>query len=125
MFSAKDQYYTLIEQSSNSRITCMQYSQKNFIRIIGNDHKNNGQKFWEIQILERIIGKISSIIGARLHLLHEDVCMVTSIILWTVMVLFSHLYFLIYHTVACEVHNALSQINSAKICSRNFLAVPK
>ena len=40
----------------------MQYNQKNFMRIIGNDQKNNGQDFWEI--LERIIGKISSIIGA-------------------------------------------------------------
>ena len=57
--------YTLIEQSFNSRITCMQHSQKNFMRIIGNDQKNNGQNFWEI--LERIIGKISSIIGAGLH----------------------------------------------------------
>ena len=37
--------YTLIEQSFNSRITYMQYSQKNFLRIIGNDQKNNGQKF--------------------------------------------------------------------------------
>ena len=46
--------YTLIEQSFNSRITCMQHSQKNFMRIIGNDQKNNGQNFWEI--LERIIG---------------------------------------------------------------------
>ena len=45
----------------------MQYSQKNFIRIIGNDQKNNGQDFWKI--LERIIGKISSIIGACLHFL--------------------------------------------------------
>ena len=63
MYSAKDRY-TLIEQSSNYRITCMQYSQKNFMRIIGNDQKNNGQNFWEI--LERIIGKISSIIGAGL-----------------------------------------------------------
>ena len=34
------------------------------MRIIGNDQKNNGQNFWEI--LERIIGKISSIIGAGL-----------------------------------------------------------
>ena len=42
----------------------MQYSQKNFMRIIGNDQKNNGQDFWEI--LERIIGKISSLIGAGL-----------------------------------------------------------
>ena len=42
----------------------MQYSQKNFMRIIGNDQKNKGQNFWEI--LERIIGKISSIIGAGL-----------------------------------------------------------
>ena len=58
MCSAKDRY-TLIEQSSNSRIICMQYSQKNFMRIIGNDQKNNGQNFWEI--LKRI-GKISSVI---------------------------------------------------------------
>ena len=63
MCSAKDQY-TLIEKSSNYRITCMQYSQKNFIRIIGNEQKNNGQNFWEI--LERILGKTSSIIGAGL-----------------------------------------------------------
>ena len=62
--SAKDRY-TLIEQSPNSRITCMQYNQKNFMRIIGNDQKNNGQNIWEI--LERIIGKISSIIGAGLY----------------------------------------------------------
>ena len=60
--------YTLIEQSSNSRITCMLYSQKNFMRIIGNDQKNNGQNFWEI--LERMIGKISSIIGAGLIMIH-------------------------------------------------------
>ena len=33
------------------------------MRIIGNDQKNNGQNFWEI--LERIIDKISSIMGAR------------------------------------------------------------
>ena len=67
MCSAKDRY-TLIEQSSNSRITCMQYSQKTFMRIIGNIinvQKNNGQNFWEI--LERIIGKISRIIGAALN----------------------------------------------------------
>ena len=56
--------YTLIEQSFNFIITCMQYSQKNFMRIIGNDQKNNGQNFWEI--LERIIGKISSVIGTGL-----------------------------------------------------------
>ena len=66
MCSAKDRY-TLIERSSNSRITCMQYRQKNFMRIIGNDQKNNGQNFWEI--LERIIGKISSIIGAGLNVI--------------------------------------------------------
>ena len=65
MYSAKDRY-TLIEQSSNYRITCMQYSQKNFMRIIGNEQKNNGQNFWEI--LERIIGKILSIIGAGLSI---------------------------------------------------------
>ena len=69
MCTAKDQY-TLIEQSSNSRIACMQYSQKNFIRIIGNNQKNNGQNFWEI--LERIIGKISSIIGAVLTEISHD-----------------------------------------------------
>ena len=34
------------------------------MRIIGDDQKNKGQSFWEI--LERIIGKISSIIGAGL-----------------------------------------------------------
>ena len=34
------------------------------MRIIGNDQKNNGQNFWKI--LERIIGKILSIIGAGL-----------------------------------------------------------
>ena len=34
------------------------------MRIIGNGQKNNGQNFWEI--LERIIGKILSIIGAGL-----------------------------------------------------------
>ena len=67
MLCQKD-LYTLIEQSFNSRITCMQYSQKNFMRIIGNDQKNNGQNFWEI--LERIIGKISSIIGAGLIILY-------------------------------------------------------
>ena len=63
MCSAKDRY-TLIEHSSNYRITYTQYSQKNFMRIIGNDQRNNGQNFWEI--LERIIGKISSIIGVGL-----------------------------------------------------------
>ena len=63
MLSQKDRY-TLIEQSLKSRITYMQYSQKNFMRIIGNDQNNNGLIFWEI--LERIIGKISSIIGAGL-----------------------------------------------------------
>ena len=63
--SAKKDQYTLIEESFNSGITCMQYSQKNLMRIIGNDQKNNGQNFWEI--LERIIGKISSIIGAGLN----------------------------------------------------------
>ena len=39
----------------------MQYSQKNFMRIIGNEQNNNGQ-----EILEGIIGKILSIIGAGL-----------------------------------------------------------
>ena len=38
----------------------MQHSQENFMRITGNDQKNNGQNFWEI--LERIMG----IIGAGL-----------------------------------------------------------
>ena len=47
VFCQKDQY-TPIEQSFNSRITCKQYSQKNFMRIIGNDQKNNEQNFWEI-----------------------------------------------------------------------------
>ena len=42
------------------------------MRIIGNDQKNNGQNFWEI--LERIIGKISCIIGAGL-----DFCYVTCV----------------------------------------------
>ena len=60
--------YTLIEQSLKSRITCIQYSEKNFMRIIGNDQKNNGLIFWEI--LERIMGKISSIIGAGLKTLY-------------------------------------------------------
>ena len=46
----------------------MQYSQKNFMRIIDNDQKNNGQNICEI--LERIIGKISSIIGAGLLASH-------------------------------------------------------
>ena len=44
MCSAKDRY-TLIEQSYNYRINCMQYNIKNFMRIIGNDQKNNGQNF--------------------------------------------------------------------------------
>ena len=57
--------HALPKRSIFSRISsCMQYSQKNFMRIIGNDQKNNGQNFWEI--LERIIGKISSIIGVGL-----------------------------------------------------------
>ena len=43
--------YTLIEQSVNSRITCMQHSQENFMRIV---------------VIKRIMGKISSIIGAGL-----------------------------------------------------------
>ena len=42
----------------------MQYCQNNLMRIIGNDQKNNGHNFWEI--LERIMGKILSIIGAGL-----------------------------------------------------------
>ena len=81
MYSAKDRYI-LIKQSSNFRITCMQYSQKNFIRIIGNDQKNNGQNFWEI--LERIIGKISSIIGAGLILSKMYVC--------TIVCMYSYVY---------------------------------
>ena len=44
------------------------------MRVIGNDQKNNGQNFWEI--LERIIGEISSIIGAgltaKLNNTHEN-----------------------------------------------------
>ena len=47
--------------------------QKNFMR---NDQKNNGQNFWEI--LERIIGKISSIIGAGLASYSYTVIYVTS-----------------------------------------------
>ena len=39
------------------------------MRIIGNDQKNNGQNFWEI--LERIIGKILSIIGAGLLVVQQ------------------------------------------------------
>ena len=53
----------------------MQYSQKNFMRIIGNEQRNNGQNFWEI--LERIIGKISSIIGTglkRIQMCHKATC---------------------------------------------------
>ena len=49
MCSAKDRY-NLIEQSSNSRIICMQHSQKNFMKIIANDQKNNRfffGKFWK------------------------------------------------------------------------------
>ena len=41
------------------------------MRIIGNDQKNNGQNFWEI--LERIIGKISSIIGAGLKWINDKI----------------------------------------------------
>ena len=37
--------YTLIEQSFNFRIICVQYSQKNFMKIIGDDQKNNRQNF--------------------------------------------------------------------------------
>ena len=40
------------------------------MRIIGNDQKNNGQNFWVT--LERIINKISSIIGAGLG--HINIC---------------------------------------------------
>ena len=57
MCSAKDRY-TLIEQSSNSRITCKQHSQKNFMRVM--------IKRIMGKILERIIGKILSITGAGL-----------------------------------------------------------
>ena len=92
MCSAKDRY-TLIEQSSNSRITCMQYSQKNFMRIIGNDQKNNGQNFWEI--LERIIGKISSIIGAGLiWLLHMPKTIICKMLRYSSLLahLFQHTY---------------------------------
>ena len=50
------------------------------MRIIGNEQKNNGQDFWEI--LERIIGKISSIIGAGLtafNLLYNQVLRIIKI----------------------------------------------
>ena len=40
------------------------------MRIIGNDQKNNGENFWEI--LERIIGKIASIIYRRRPSLTSD-----------------------------------------------------
>ena len=40
------------------------------MRIIGDDQKNNGQNFWEI--LERIISRISSIIGAGLFPLYHN-----------------------------------------------------
>ena len=52
--------YTLMEQSFNSRITCMQYNLKIFMRIIDNDQKNNGK------ISGKIISKILSIIGTGL-----------------------------------------------------------
>ena len=41
------------------------------MRIIGNEQKNSGQNVWEI--LERIIGKISSIIGAGLVSKAKDI----------------------------------------------------
>ena len=41
------------------------------MRIIGNEQKNNGQNFWDI--LERIIGKILSIIGAGLSLIYSNI----------------------------------------------------
>ena len=49
------------------------------MRIIGNDQKNNGQNFWEI--LERIIGKISSIIGAGLSGDSASDCIVLNMLL--------------------------------------------
>ena len=36
-----------IYSNRTARIICIQYSQKNFMRIIGNDQKNNGQNFWK------------------------------------------------------------------------------
>ena len=38
--------------------------------VIGNDQKNNVENFWEI--LERIIGKISSIIGIGVILIQPQ-----------------------------------------------------
>ena len=49
------------------------------MKIIGNDQKNNGQNFWEI--LERVIGKISSVIGAGLPALPIKFTHYTSFIL--------------------------------------------
>ena len=63
MCSAKDQH-TLIEQSSTVTSELLACNiVKRIMRMIGNDQKN-GQNFWEI--LERIIGKILSIVGAGL-----------------------------------------------------------
>ena len=42
MSSAKDRY-----TPEFSVPACNNYSQKNFMRIIGNDQKNNGQNFWK------------------------------------------------------------------------------
>ena len=50
----------LLEYIDTELSACSIYSQKNFMRIIGNDQKNNGQNFG------KIIGKISSLIGAGL-----------------------------------------------------------
>ena len=94
MCSAKDRY-TLIEQSSNSRITCMQ---KNFMRIIGNDQKN-GQNFWEIPV--RIIGKISSIIGAGLIIMmrhYHSYIIVTSLCIVLAIILMCSLHCNAYHS---------------------------
>jgi len=44
-------------------------SSENYLGIIGYTQKNNKRKFWEI--LKRIIGKFSSIIGAGLIVVHS------------------------------------------------------
>ena len=56
----------------------MLYSQKNFMRIIGNDQKNNEQNFSEN--LERMIGKILSIIDTGLVLKVAVAAVTTAIV---------------------------------------------
>ena len=67
----------------------MQYCQNNLMRIIGNDQKNNGQNFWEI--LERIMGKILSIIGAGLQYNY-----VRRYCNWSIMLIFT------YYGICCS-----------------------